>query len=150
MHAERGNIKMVVANVTALQKHWPVVVKRKAALTEVRVWQREIPVIRTPLPKSGCDSEWGKPVESANECGGVSFCCLTPGFAAVVFGENLLEMKWLEERRELNFPQYRRAHRRSRSTFLGAYDMKDTKSEELHNARTRTVAHDGEDATLVV
>ena len=30
MHAERGNIKMVVANVTALQKQWPILVKQKA------------------------------------------------------------------------------------------------------------------------
>ena len=44
MHAERGNIKMVGANVTALQRHWPILVKQKAdwlALTEVRVRQRE-------------------------------------------------------------------------------------------------------------
>ena len=45
MHAERGNIRMVVANVTALQRHWLILVKQKAdrlALTEVRVRQREI------------------------------------------------------------------------------------------------------------
>ena len=30
MHAERGNIRIVVANVTALQRHWPILVKQKA------------------------------------------------------------------------------------------------------------------------
>ena len=38
----------------------------------------------------------GKPVESANECGGVSFC-KTPEFAAVVHDEDIPEMKWLRE-----------------------------------------------------
>ena len=99
-HAEKGDIKMVVANVTAPQRHWPVLVKEKAdwlALTEVRVRQREIPMVRAQLLNSGCDSEGGKPVESANECGGVSVCCRTPGFAAVVLDEDLLEKKWLRE-----------------------------------------------------
>ena len=44
MHPERGNIKMVVASVTALQKHWLILVNKEAdwlALTEVRVWQRD-------------------------------------------------------------------------------------------------------------
>ena len=36
-------------------------------------------------------------MKSANDCGGVSFCCKAPGFAAVDFDENLLEMKWLRE-----------------------------------------------------
>ena len=82
MHVERGNIRMVVANVTALQRHWPILVKQMAdllALTEVRVRQREIPVMQTQLLSSDCDSEWGKPVEGANEYGGVSFCCKTLG-----------------------------------------------------------------------
>ena len=63
MHAERGNIKMVVANVTAPQRHWPILVKQKAdwlALTEVRVRQREIPMMRAQLLNSGHGSEWEK------------------------------------------------------------------------------------------
>ena len=43
---------MVVANVTALQRHWPILVKQKAdwlALTEVRVRQREILVMQAQL-----------------------------------------------------------------------------------------------------
>ena len=59
-HAEKGDIKMVVANVTAPQRHWPILVKAKAdwlALTEVRVRQREIPLLRAQLLNSGCDSE---------------------------------------------------------------------------------------------
>ena len=61
---------MVVANVTAPRRHWPVLVKEKAdwlALTEVRVRQREIPMVRAQLLDSGCDSEGGKLVASANE-----------------------------------------------------------------------------------
>ena len=105
MHAERGNIEMVVANVTVPQRHWPILAKHKAdwlALTEVRVRQRDIPVVRAQFLNSGYDSKWEKLVESANECGGVSFGCSTPGFAAVVLDEDLPV-------------QYRRAHRRSRS-----------------------------------
>ena len=52
IHAERVNIKMEVANVTALQRRWPILVKQKAgwlALTEVGVVQVEIPVIHTQL-----------------------------------------------------------------------------------------------------
>ena len=29
-HAEKGDIKMVVANVTAPERHWPVLVKEKS------------------------------------------------------------------------------------------------------------------------
>ena len=60
MHVERGSIKMVAASVTALQRHWDVLFKQKAdwlALTEVRVMQREIPLIRTQLFRPGYDSE---------------------------------------------------------------------------------------------
>ena len=55
-HAERGNINIVVANVTPLHIDWLVLVKQKAyclALTEVRVRQREILVIRTQLHQLG-------------------------------------------------------------------------------------------------
>ena len=72
MHAERGNIQMVVANVTAPQRHWPTLVKQEAdwlALTELRVRQREIQTMRAQFLSLGYDSEWEKPVESANECG---------------------------------------------------------------------------------
>ena len=39
----------------------------------------------------------GRNQSSANECGGVGFCCRTLGFAAGVLDEDLLEMKWLRE-----------------------------------------------------
>ena len=66
-HAKRGNISMVVANVTALQRHWPILVKQKAdwlALTEVGVRQREIPVMQAQLLSSDNDSEWRKPLRA--------------------------------------------------------------------------------------
>ena len=53
--------------------------------------------MQAQLLSSGYDSEWGKPVEGANECGGVNFCCKTPGSAAVVHDEDISEMKWLRE-----------------------------------------------------
>ena len=46
---------MAVANVTAQQRHWDILVKHKAdwlALTEIKVRQREIPVMRSQLIKS--------------------------------------------------------------------------------------------------
>ena len=49
-------------------------------------------MMRAQLLNTGYDSEWGKPVESAHEYGGVSFCCRTPGFAAEVLDEDLLEI----------------------------------------------------------
>ena len=49
--------------------------------------------MRAQLLNSRYDCEWEKPLESANECGEVSFCCRTLGFAAVVFGDDLPEMK---------------------------------------------------------
>ena len=100
MHGERGHIKMVVAHVTTLQRHYSILIKQKAdwlALTEVMVRQKETPMTRAQLLNSGYDSDWGKPVESANECGGVIFCCRTPGFAAVVFDEDLPGLKLLRE-----------------------------------------------------
>ena len=81
-HAERGNTKMVVASVTALQRRWPIIVRQKAdwlALTEVSVRQREIPVMRAHLLNLGYDSEWEKQVECANDSGGVSFYYRTLG-----------------------------------------------------------------------
>ena len=73
--------------LTLSESTWPKLEKQKAdwlPLTEVRVRQREIRVMQEEILSSGYDSEWRKPVESANECGGVSFCCKTSGFAAVV------------------------------------------------------------------
>ena len=67
MHAERGNIRMVVATVTGVQRYWPTLVKQKAdwlALTEVRVRQMEIPVMQAQLLSSGYDSEWGNPLRA--------------------------------------------------------------------------------------
>ena len=77
----------------------PTLVKQNAdwlALTEV-VRQREIPMMGAQLLNSGYDSELGKPVENANGCGGVSVCCRTLGFAAVVLDEDVPEMKWLRD-----------------------------------------------------
>ena len=54
---------MVVANVTAQQRHWPILVKQKAdwlALTEVRVRQREVLVMRAQLLNSCNDGAWEK------------------------------------------------------------------------------------------
>ena len=94
-------------------------------------------MVRALLLSSGYDSEWRKPVEGANECGGVSFCCRTPGFAAVVHDEDLPEMTWLRETK--------RAELFKITVCVlvvyglqGQLEMKEKKNEELYNACTRT------------
>ena len=159
MHAERGNIQMVVANVTALQRHWPVLVKQRAdwlALTEVRVRQREIPMMRAQLLNSGYDSEWRKPVESANECGGVSFCFRTPEFAAVVLDEDFPEMRWLGETRRVELFAMPTGTQKITVYVLvvcglqSQLEVKEKKNEELYNACTRTVLRMGNLPTSMV
>ena len=128
MHAERGNIGMVVANVTALQRHWPIL-EQKAdwlALTEVRV----------------------RPVESANECGRVSFCCKTLVFGAVVHDEDIPEMKWLRETKTAT--QKITVYVLVVYGLQGQLEMRERKNEELYNACTRTVLRMGDLPTFMV
>ena len=130
------------------QRHWPILVRQKAdwlALTEVRVRQIEIPVMQAQLLSSGYDSEWGKPVERANECGGVSSCCKTPGFAAVVHDEDIPEMQWLSETKRAELFALPTGTLKITVYVLVVYglqgqlEMRERKNEELHNACSRTV-----------
>ena len=127
--------EMVVASVTALQRHW-------LALTEVRVRQREIPVMRAQLLNQGYDSDWEKPVKSAHECGGVSFSWRTLGFAAVVLDENLLQMKWLKDE-ESGTLCSADGHTEDTVCVLVVYglqgqlEVKEKKNEEVYNACTK-------------
>ena len=112
--------------------------------------QREIPVMQAQLLSSGYDSEWREPVESANECGGVSFGCKTPGFAAVVHDEDIPEMKWLRETKRAEPLAAPTGTQKITVCVVVVYglqgqlEMRERKNEELYNACTRTVLRMGD------
>ena len=101
-------------------------------------------------------------MESANECGGVSFCCGTLGFVAVVFDENLHEMRWLREAKKaelfavLTGTEGHGPCPCGQLEVLVVYgrqsqlEMKEKKHEELYNACTKILLRMGNLPTFMV
>ena len=112
--------------------------------------------MQAQLLSSGYDSEWGKPVDSANECGGVSFCCKTPGFAAVVHDEDIPGIKWLRKTKRVELFAVPTGTQKITVYVLVVYglqgqlEMKERKNEELYSVCTRTVLRMGNLPTFTV
>ena len=80
----------------------------------------------------------------------MSFCCKTPGFAAVVHDEDIPEMKCLGKTKRAELFAVPTGTQNVVYGLQGQLEMRERKNEELYNACTRTVLEIGNLPTLMV